>query len=280
MNRALMIFLLAVCTIAGARSVGVAGEQQWRQRASVDQNEVVMDDIAAEVSFGREVAARMLGRYGLYNNDAITRYVTLVGRAIAQNSNRPELTYHFAVLNTSEINAYAAPGGYVFVTKGALERVQDEAELAGILAHEMIHINEKHVVKELNIKATEDSAVSGMARLIGGSTETARLAFTQAVDKAMDVLFTTGYKREDEIQADTGTVGICALSGYDPSALARYFGRISAAKGKTTEVLDKTHPAYESRIALIKETMAKEGIEAVSYRTNKERFAAMIKGLK
>jgi predicted Zn-dependent protease len=275
-----MIFLLALCTIAGARSVGVAGEQQWRQRASVDQNEVVMDDITAEVSFGREVAARMLGRYGLYNNDAITRYVTLVGRAIAQNSNRPELTYHFAVLNTSEINAYAAPGGYVFVTKGALERVQDEAELAGILAHEMIHINEKHVVKELNIKATEDSAVSGMARLIGGSTETARLAFTQAVDKAMDVLFTTGYKREDEVQADTGTVGICALSGYDPSALARYFGRISAAKGKTTEVLDKTHPAYESRIALIKETMAKEGIEAASYMTNKERFAAMIKGLK
>jgi predicted Zn-dependent protease len=232
------------------------------------------------VRFGREVAARMIGRFGLYHNDAITRYITLVGLSLAQNSSRPELAYHFAVLNTSEINAYAAPGGFVFVTKGALEQARDEAELAGVLAHEMTHINGKHVVKELDIRAAEGSAASGLARLIGGSTDAARLAFNQAVDKAMDMLLATGYKREDEVQADTGAVALCALSGYDPSGLVRYFERVGAARGKTTEVLDKTHPAYDARIALIRDVMGGEGIEPAKYRTNKARFAETMKQLK
>lgn len=274
-------FLFIVAAFLAAPLVSSAAEdQQWRQRASHEEPDTVADDIAEEVRFGREVAARLLGRYGVYANDQITRYVTLLGRSLAQNSSRPELTYHFAVLNTSEINAYASPGGYIFVTRGALERAQDEAELAGILAHEMVHINEKHVVKELNIRGTEGSAVSGLARLIGGGTETARIAFSQAVDKALDMLFRTGYTREDEIQADTGAVALCALSGYDPAALMRYFDRIGSAKGRNTEVLDKTHPAYDARIALVRDTMVKEGIESSAYRTNKDRFSDMMKHLR
>ena len=272
--------MLIACVAMLAGSHAGAEEQQWRQRASSEASDIVMDDITEEVRFGREVAARMLGRYGLYTNDEITRYITLVGRTIAQNTNRPELTFHFAVLNTAEINAYAAPGGYVFITKGALEKVRDEAELAGILAHEINHINEKHVVKELNIRATEDSAMSGLARLIGGSTETARLAFNQAVDKAMDILFATGYKQEDEVQADTGTVTLCAVTGYDPAGLVRYLERISAIKEKNTKVLDKTHPAYQTRIALIRETMAKEGIDPAQYASSKDRFQLQIKALR
>jgi predicted Zn-dependent protease len=265
----------------GTPSSAAADDRQpWRQRASYSESDVVTDDIVEEVRFGREVAARMLGRYGLYSNDPVTRYITLVGLSIAQNSNRPELIYRFAVLNTAEINAYAAPGGYIFITKGALERVKDEAELAGILAHEMAHINEKHVVKELDIRASEGSALSGLGRLIGGSTEAARLAFGQAVDKAMDMLFTSGYQREDEVEADTGAVALCALSGYDPAGLARYFERVSAARGTATEVLDKTHPAYDARIALIRETMTKESIESGRYRTNKERFAEAMQQLR
>ncbi len=256
-----------------------AGED-WRQRVSSESASTVRDDVAEEVRFGREIAARMIGRFSLYDNPRLTKYVNLVGQALVQNTNRPEIQFHFAVLNTTEINAYAAPGGYVFVTRGAIEKMQDESELAAVLAHEISHINEKHVVKELNIRGSEGSAASGLARLIGGGTETARIAFYQAVDKALDVLFKTGYKREDEVEADRGAVLVSALTGYDPAGLVRYFERISALKGKPTETLDKTHPAYGTRIAWLKETMTKEAIDSSKLKNFKERFADIQKSIK
>jgi predicted Zn-dependent protease len=208
------------------------------------------------------------------------KYVNLVGRVLSRMTNRPEIDFHFAILNTDEINAYAAPGGYVFVTRGALLKMQDESELAGVLAHEMGHIIEKHVVKELNIKGQETSAVSGLAHLIGGSTESARMAFSQAVDKALDMLFKDGYQREDEKQADKDAVLFCALSGYEPTGLVKYFERLSAAKGSKTEVLDKTHPSYGARIALLKGTITEEGIDRGNYKTHKGRFSENTKPLK
>lgn len=276
----MLAFLLVFMAVSAPTAAISADDQAWRQRVSAGPVEMTSDDVTEEIRFGREVAARLIGRYGLYNSDTLTKYVNLVGHSLAANSSRPELKYHFAVLNTSEINGYAAPGGYIFITKGAIDKMQDESEMAGVIAHEMGHINGKHVVKELDIKATEDSAVSGLARLIGGGTESARLAFSKAVDKAMDILFTTGYKREDEIQADKGSVMLCAVAGYDPAGLIRYFERISAAKGKTTEVLDKTHPDYDARISLLKETITMAGIETTALKAHKDRFADAMKTVK
>jgi len=270
-----MLFMLAAVP-----STLLAEEQDWRQRPSVSEPNVGKEDVQAEIAFGREVAARLLGRYRKYENEALMKYVTLVGRSLTMNSSRPEIEYHFVVVDTPEINAYAAPGGYVFVTKGAISQMKDEAELAGVLAHEITHVSEKHIVKELNIQGTEDSPAAGFARLVGGSSDSARVAFAQAVDKAIDMLFKDGYKREDETRADKGAALLCALSGYDASALARYLERIGAVKGKQTEVLDKTHPAYSARVALLKETIANEGIDIASLKTNKERFAAAVKGMK
>lgn len=274
---ALFLVLMAVSTPDAVMSTE---DQAWRQRISAGPAEMTGDDVTEEIRFGREVAARLIGRYGLYNNDTLTKYVNLVGLSLAAYSNRPELKYYFAVLNTSEINAYAAPGGYIFITKGAIDKMQDESELAGVIAHEMSHINGKHVVKELDIKATEGSATAGLARLIGGGTESARLAFSKAVDQAMDTLFRTGYKREDEIQADKGSVMLCAVSGYDPAGLIRYFERISAAKGKPTEVLDRTHPAYDTRIVLLKDTIKSAAIDSAALKTHKDRFTRSMKTVK
>jgi len=280
MRSGLSVFVvLGIVAALALPPVISAEDANWRQRPSVGEG-VSTDDISAEIDFGREVSARILGRYKLYENAALTRYVNLVGLSLVQNTNRQELDFHFAILDTDEINAYAAPGGYIFITKNALALVKDEAELAGVLAHEINHVTGKHVVKELNIRGTEDSPVSGFAQLIGGSSESARLAFAQAVDKALDMLFKNGYKREDEVQADRGAVLLCALSGYDPSGLGRYLERIAAAKGKKTEVIDKTHPAIDARVALIKSTMTGEGIDGKTLKTNKERFAEAIKAIK
>jgi len=254
-------------------------EAQFRQRVS-SNNELATSDIAEEVRFGREVAARVIARYGLYENPALTKYVNLVGHVLAQTTNRPEIEFRFAILNTDEINAYAAPGGYIFITRGAMVRMQDESELAGVLAHEMGHIVEKHVVKELGIKGTDESAAAGLASLIGGSSQSARTAFAQAVDRALDMLFKNGYKREDEAQADNDAVMFCALSGYEPGGLVKYFERLNAIKGKGTEVLDRTHPSYSDRIAWLKKAIVQDGMDSGTYNNFKVRFAETIKSSK
>jgi len=256
-----------------------AGQQEWRQRASEKSTEIAASDIEEEIRFGREVAARILARADLYSDDALNRYLNLVGKALALNSARPELEFRFAVLDTMEINAYATPGGYVFITKGAIAFMKDESELAGVLAHEISHITGRHIIKEFGIKGTEDSPMAGLARLIGGGTEASRVAFYQAVDKAMDILFKDGYKRTDEAEADRNAVMITALSGYEPSALSNYLQRLKTIKGQNTEVLDRTHPPYDERTALIKKTIKDEGLE-ISGQNFQERFLKQTKGIK
>jgi predicted Zn-dependent protease len=278
-TRVVLIAVMALCVAAPMAVSAAEPETQWRQRLS-SRDEVAESDITEEVRFGREVAARIIGRYGMYDNPGLNRYVNLVGNVLTMSTNRPELEFHFAILNTDEINAYAAPGGYIFVTRGALLKMQNEAELAGVLAHEIGHVVEKHVVRELNIRGSDDSAVSGLARVIGGSTDAARAAFAQAVDQAMDILFKNGYKREDETQADRDSVMFCALSGYDPSGLVHYFERINSLKGKQTEVLDKTHPSYDARIGWLNDTIKKEGIDSGNYKNFKERFTEAMKQFK
>jgi predicted Zn-dependent protease len=275
-----LLFLLLFLLLAPLTLHAAEQGENWRERVSSEWTDTAKDDVAEEIRFGREVAARMIGRFSLYDNPRLMKYVNLVGHALALNTNRPEIEFHFAVLNTDEINAYAAPGGYVFVTRGAVMKMQNESELAAVLGHEMAHINERHVVKELNIHGAEGSATAGLARLIGGGTESARVAFYQAVDKAMDMLFKSGYGREDEIQADKGAVLLCTLSGYDPSGLARYFDRISAEKGKATETIDKTHPPFADRIAWLKDMIAKEGIDTASLKNYQERFEDAKKSIK
>jgi predicted Zn-dependent protease len=276
----LFVILLVLCVLCplapGASETGAS----FRDRLSDDSVELA-SDVAEEVRFGREVAARVIARYGLYENPGLMRYVNLVGHSISLMTNRPELKFHFAILDTEEINAYAAPGGYVFITRGALLKMEDEAELAGVIAHEMGHIVEKHVVKELHIQGADESATMGLAAMIGGTSQSARTAFSQAVDQTLDMLFKNGYKRADETESDRDAVMFCAFTGYDPSGLVKYFERLDTIKGKNTKVLDKTHPSYKTRIAWLKETITQEGMDSGSYSNHKKRFdAAMKKGKK
>jgi len=248
-----------------------ASNQDWRSRIT-SEGEVTVSDISAEVSFGREIAARILGRYKALEDAKLVNYVNLVGLTLARNTNRPELEFHFAVLDTGEVNAYAAPGGYVFITKGALKLIKDESELAGVLAHEIGHITEMHVVKELKIKGNDDSAATGLARLVGGSSESARAAFGQAVDKGFDMVFQDSYKREDELQSDSTAVVLNTLSGYDASALARYLERVRPMKEKVLQN-DDTHPTFSSRIAQIGMVISTDGIDTSKQSNNAKRFS-------
>lgn len=276
-------YMLAVFLCLGTAIALAADEStEWRRRKVQKEQAAsagtTSEDVAEEIRFGREIAARIIGRCGLYEDDDLLKYVNLVGRSVAMNADRPELLFRFAVLDTDEINAYAAPGGYVFVTRGAINHMQDESELAGTLAHEIAHVTRRHIVKELNIQAGDASAASGFARLVGGTSEAARTAFARAVDKALDMLFKDGYKREDEVEADKTGVSFAAFAGYEPAGLPRYLERIGPAKEKNTEVLDKTHPGYQDRIAWLTETIKAEGLDAAGTKQGKERFLKAVSG--
>lgn len=267
---------LLVALVATSFSAAAAA-QDWRERASA-VDVLSSGDVDAEVAFGREISARILGRYKIHDDPGMIKYVNLVGLSLVRSTNRPELEYHFMILDTDEVNAYAAPGGYIFVTKGALRLMKDESELAGVLGHEIGHITEMHVVKELKIKGTDNSITTGLAQLVGGSSETARAAFAQAIDKGFEMIFTDGYRRDDEMQADRDAVNLCALSGYDASGLARYLDRVRTIKEKTPDP-DPTHPTIDGRLAQIKGVITANGIASLPEATRLPRFAAAMKGL-
>lgn len=266
-----------------ALASSVEAGQNYRQRISttvapeIDQLE---SDVEAEIKFGREIASRILGKYRLSKDKKLNRYLTIVGRGIASFSHRSELQYHFALLETDEINAYTAPGGYIFVTRGALNLMQDEAELAAVLAHEIAHVTQKHIVNELDIKSSDDGIETGLLRFLGGASDPARVAFTQAVDQAVSVLFEKGLKKKDEFEADHIGMMLASITGYDASALQRYLARVKDAKGEYTTVVTHTHPSFQNRLNKLGDAMSDEGLDTLQGKQVKQRFISYVRNNK
>ncbi|MEY8217166.1 MAG: M48 family metalloprotease, partial [SAR324 cluster bacterium] len=129
-----------------------------------------------EIDFGRGVSAKILGKYPILRDEGTVRYISQIGTGISAQLGRPELRYYFGILDTDEINAFAAPGGYIFVTKGALKLMRNEAQLAGVLAHELAHIDQKHIVRKLKLQGFDRSLTSGIAQVLGGASLSAKIA--------------------------------------------------------------------------------------------------------
>lgn len=236
-----------------------------------------LSDIEAEIRFGRELAARILGNYRILDDEKINRYVNLVGRALTLYAGRPEIKYHFGVLDSDEINAFATPGGYIFVTKGTLMKMDNEAQLAAVLGHEIAHVVRKHVVKELNIKGDDVSAAGGIASIIGGATGSFREALDQALDEAADILFNKGYKVADEIEADRIGTLLASIAGYDPSALKQFLNTASSFEKEDKTYKKGEHPIQEVRIREINKTLEANGLQDITKAKAEERFHETIR---
>lgn len=250
-------FLIVAILTLGIRAVYA---ESPRLRSNHADKWLTVEDVRAEIDFGREVAARIIGKYSLYDNDALTRYVNLVGKSLAQYANRPELDFTVGILDSNIINAYAAPGGFIFITRGAIDAMENESELAGVLAHEIIHVSQKHIVRELEIRGSDNSSISGVSRLVGGATDAIKMAFVQAIDKAMNILLERGHKKDDELEADAMAVVLTAQANYDPRALLIYFEKIKKNRGEEMASIKKLHPPFEERIKLIKKAIEKGGL--------------------
>jgi predicted Zn-dependent protease len=239
-----------VIFLCGGLPAVAAADFRTRLSSQLHENRN-LDDVRAEISFGRDVAARILGSIALLRNKELTLYLNRIGSAVAASSSRPDLAFHFAVLDTASVNAFAAPGGYIFVTRGALEAMNDEAELAAVLAHEIAHVSSRHIVNELQIRSQDTEGMS-LVSLVAGSSDPVRVALHQMVDQAVNILFERGYKRQDEFESDTLATMLLVLSGYDPTSLRRYLQKISALQADEARELTQTHPPFSERIEHIK----------------------------
>lgn len=251
----------------------LAADNSFRERLHQQvMKQTIHADVEAEIEFGRNIAARVLGRYPLLDNPELNRYISLVGTQLANLSGRSELSFRFAILDSEHINAYSAPGGYVFISRGAIQAMQDEAELAAVLAHEIAHISERHIIKAAKIKAEDRSSTSTLSRILGGQGNTARIAFSQAVDKAVETLFSSGYQQADELDSDRVATLLLASTGYDPLALKNYLQRVQAADGEHSQSHQTTHPPSEQRMQALEQLITEEQFASLPSKKFKQRF--------
>lgn len=264
-------------TLSGCAITPDEGGQTFRQRIHIQAlTDVTAEDIRAEIGFGREVAARVLGHFPLFRDQALTRYINLVGTALAAQSGRPELNFHFAILDSNSVNAFSAPGGYIFITRGALEMARDEAELAAVLAHEIAHVSERHIVKALNVRASDDSGAAGLGRILSAGADTTRVAFMQAVDQAVKILFENGYSQRDELQADRVATLLLVNTDLDPLALRRYLTRVQTVD-KQAEAINTTHPPSAERLESLDRLIMEENLAGLHLAKNTTRFKRYVK---
>jgi beta-barrel assembly-enhancing protease len=211
-----------------------------------------------EVDIGRSVAGTVVAREPILDDEPLQRYVELVGHAVAQQSpRRGELRFHFAVLDEDEVNAYAAPGGYIFITRGSLEVMESEAELAAVLAHEIAHVDGRHVVEEIR-RADVYRTVQEEADLGGEVLE-------RITGVGSSLLF-TGLSRGDEMEADSLAILYTAATGYRPDALLTFLERLSRMADDPGQAgrlrqLRSTHPPAEDRIEAVGRILTGSGLE-------------------
>lgn len=206
-----------------------------------------------EIAIGRDVAARLLGAAPLADDARMQRYVNNVGRWLASQSERPDLPWQFGVLEAPQVNAFAVPGGTIFITRGLLDRMTSEAELAGVLAHEIAHVLKRH-----HLKAIQKGALAGL----GGQAASAAFNDMNAQAKEKLVAFGTemysrGLDKGDELEADRLGVVIAARGGYDPYGLPAVLQTLQAANpaDSSLALMFKTHPAPGERLTALERGM-------------------------
>lgn len=204
---------------------------------------------------GRAVAARVLSEYPPVADEALNRYVQTVLQAVAGFSDRPETFkgWHAQVVESDEPNALSAPGGFVIVTTGLLDALEDEEELAAVLAHEVAHVSERHGVKTIKAarlaSAFELLGTEAAKRLSEKDLGKVADHFKGSVDDVVKALVKSGYSQDKEFDADRKGAEFTARAMYDPQALNRFIERTGKGKGGFL----KTHPGAKKRLAALDE---------------------------
>src|SRR5512135_3753050 len=202
------------------------------------QKDFVMMSEAQEIALGRASDAEVRKQYKVYDNPALQAYVDRIGQELAARSHRPYLHYHFTVLDSPEVNAFALPGGYVYITRGILAYLNSEAEMAAVLGHEIGHVTARHGVRQQSAAQAANIGISIASIFVPELNTQVGHDLTNLFGGAL----LSGYGREHELEADRLGAQYLARTDYDPQAMIRVIGVL-----KNQEAFDAVVAKQEGR---------------------------------
>jgi beta-barrel assembly-enhancing protease len=228
--------------------------QQWFRRNAVLGLVAAGSSVAVgcgistqqEMEMGQQYAAEINRQLPLVNDAAVVRYVNTLGRSIARHGER-QLPYQFYVVNSDQVNAFAVPGGHIYLNRGLIERTRNMSELAGVLAHEIAHVEHRHGIDQMERAQGANLGLTALYVLLGRQPG--------AVDEALigvgGQLYFSAHSREAENEADRSAVGLLVRSGIDPNGLPSFFGVLleeQRRRPSTVEQWFSTHPLTQDRV--------------------------------
>ncbi len=227
---------------------------------------------ADEIALGKAVSEKIRAAYGVQQDAEAHRYVTLVGLVVTQKTTRPNLPYQFIILDSNVINAFAAPGGFIHITRGALASFKDEAELAGVLGHEIAHVTEKHTIKGLQ-KMKGIELAQDQTSLTSNSE-----VFAKITNKATEAIL-QGFGRAEELESDQVGVRFAAACGYTPQGLPGFLQTLKAQNESNSAKagLFASHPETQERIDKLQAQIKTEKLAEQANAVLAERLHQFIK---
>ncbi|MFN0117075.1 MAG: M48 family metalloprotease [Elusimicrobiota bacterium] len=230
----------------------------------------------AERKIGESTKEKILEQYEVFQSTPISQYVNRIGQKISEISDRPTVDYSFTILDSDLVNAFAAPGGFIFITRGLLESIDDEAELAMVLGHEIAHVTALHGVqmiqKEMGQNALYILGTIGAAVVLGPDA----ILLVANTANLFSSLYLLGYSREKELEADHLGVRYVLRAGYDPMASVRFLKQLQkneTEEEKGWDLYFRTHPTTKERIDIIQNMIGRSPEDLD--KSNREEFQKM-----
>ena len=263
-----LVFVLVAGLAAGCATNPVTGKRELSFMSEIQ-----------EIATGKELDAEVRQEMGVYEDTALQQYVEDIGLRLAANSHRPGLPWHFTVVDVPAVNAFALPGGFIYVTRGIMPFLDNEAELAGVLGHEIGHVTARHAVQSF----TRSTSV-GLGLLLGGIFVPEIQPFSDLAQTGLGVLFLK-YSRDDERESDWLGAEYAGKTGWEPSAVPHFLSTL----GRIDEASDRrgipnwlsTHPQPEDRVQRLEDAVRKVRASApdTQWATNRDDYLRRIDGL-
>jgi predicted Zn-dependent protease len=222
-----------------------------------------------EIQIGREITGNLLGASPLVKDAALQKYVNQVGRWVANQSERTDLPWHFGVIESEDINAFAAPGGYVIITKGLYRKLENEAQLAGVLSHEIAHVVRSHHLKILQKSQLLDLGAGLLGKQIGKDNQVIKKVIGSGAE-----ICARSLDKNAEFEADRMGVALTTRAGYEPYGLPEVLQTIGQTGKDESSValLFKTHPHPDDRLLKLDEAIGNRLDNVKGGKTLNNRF--------
>jgi predicted Zn-dependent protease len=249
----------AYAQLGGLGKLKKLGDKAVDTKAKVDEFKVSDQE---ERQLGEQVSLQLRERFGVMQDEKVTKYVTLVGTVLAQASSKPKMEWKFLVLDTDGVNAYAAPGGLVHVTRGLLGLMKNEAELAGVLGHEITHVTERHTINAIK----QNKAITMTGDAVGSGGGLTQQAIARLAAAAFNKVFEGEFSQSDENESDRIGSQLANKTGYAPNGIAEVLKKIEARNGARQDRngMFASHPSIKERLSNNEKLIKAEKLNATA----------------